>query len=162
MAIGLELKDRGALTGAGAGNGARCGLIDGHNVVAVDDLAGDAVHLGAAGGHVLLAAGQLDGGVGGEEVVFADIDDRELPQTHGVHRLVVGALVRRAVAEEADDHVRLLLHLEGQRSARRDGQVAADDGVGGHGADGDIAGAWRRPYPCSSPRPCRTSRTSCS
>ena len=53
---------------------------------------------------------------------------------------MVGALVRRAVSEEADDHVRLLLHLEGQRSARRDGQVAADDGVGGHGADGDIAG----------------------
>ena len=53
---------------------------------------------------------------------------------------MVGALVGRAVTEEADHHVVLAAHFEGQGRAGGDGQVAAHDSIGGHSAHGDVAG----------------------
>ena len=140
MTVGLQLQDGGAFAGAGPGDGTGSGLVDSQNVIAVHHFAGDAVNGGTAGSHVFLAAGQLDGGVGGVEVVFTNIHNRQLPQAGCVHGFMVGAFVGGAVTEEADNHVVLLLHLKCQTNTGSDGQVAAHDSVGYHSAHSDVTG----------------------
>src|SRR5262249_7865245 len=51
------------------------------------------------------------------------------PELREVQRLMEGADVRRAVAEEGDRDVRLGAHLEGERRADDSGQPAPDDRV---------------------------------
>ena len=77
------------------------GVLDGDEVVPVDDLAGHPV-AGGALGEVLDRA--LRPPVGGERelVVLADEDDRQRPRRREVHRLVRRALGGGAVAEEGD------------------------------------------------------------
>ncbi len=76
-------------------------VLDGDQVVPVDDLAGHPV-AGGALGEVL--DGPLRPPVGGERelVVLADEDDRQRPRGREVHRLVRRALAGGAVAEERD------------------------------------------------------------
>ena len=76
-------------------------------------------------------------------VVLADEYDRHLPELGEVHRLVEGADVGRAVAEERDRDARLAAHLEGERRADHGRQAAADDGVRAHVAAGDVVEVHR-------------------
>src|SRR5207253_7815073 len=62
-------------------------------------------------------------------VVLADIDGRQLPYRGEVQRLMKRTLVDRAVAEERDRDLVGAELLGGERSARRDGDPAADDPV---------------------------------
>src|SRR5256885_6062538 len=55
---------------------------------------------------------------------------RHLPKLREVERLVEGADVRRAVAEEGDADARLATELEGQCGADDGGQPAPDNGIG--------------------------------
>ena len=62
-------------------------------------------------------------------VVLADEDRLRLPELREVERLMEGADVRRAVAEEGDRDARLAAQLEGERGPCDLRQAAADDGV---------------------------------
>ena len=65
----------------------------------------------------------------GPLVVLADEERLRLPELREVERLVEGAGVRRAVAEERDRDARLVAQLEGEAGADDRRQAAADDGV---------------------------------
>ena len=102
-------------------DGARAGVVDGEEVVAVDELAGDPVAGGAVGearGRRLLAHGRRDG----PAVVLEQEDDRRAPHAGEVQRLVRVALGGRAVAEvDADDAVGpLVAQAPGQPDRVRD------------------------------------------
>src|SRR6059058_2119795 len=62
-----------------------------------------------------------------------------------VQRLVEGADVRRAVAEEGDADARLATELEGQRGAHDRREAASDDGVGAHVPALDVVEMHRAP-----------------
>ena len=85
-----------------------------------------------------------DRGVFHVEIVLADEDHRQLPHRREVQRLVEGADIGGAVAEEADRHVAVALVLRAQGGAAGDRQMRADDGVGAHHAvlgRGEVHGA---------------------
>src|ERR1700722_7975732 len=63
------------------------------------------------------------------EIVFAKIDDRQLPQLRQVHHLVKRPLPQRALAEEAHGHAVSLHSLRRKRSAGGDAHAAADDRI---------------------------------
>ena len=60
-------------------------------------------------------------------VVLAQVDDRQRPHAHQVQRLVEHALVRRAVAEEAQAHAVGAQHARGQPRAGRHRDRRRDD-----------------------------------
>ena len=74
--------------------------------------------------HVLLGRRRLR-----PVVVLADEDGRDVPELREVERLVEGADVRGAVAEERDGNARLVAELERERGPDDRRQPAADDGV---------------------------------
>ena len=68
------------------------------------------------------------------EIVLADEDHRQLPDRGEIQRLVEGADIGGAVAEEADRDVLGALVLRAPGGAAGDRQMRADDGVGAHHA----------------------------
>ena len=131
---------------------------DGDRVVAVDDVA---VH-GVGGGaprQGLHRAGVLHAGGHRVAVVLHEHDQRQRPEAGQVARLVEGALVDRAVADVADDHVARSGELLGIGGAGRQRHAAADDRVGSqeaglvvaevHGAAAPAAVAGRQPHDLS-------------
>ncbi len=68
------------------------------------------------------------------EIVLADEDDGQLPDRGEIQRLVEGADIGGAVAEEAGRDVVLALVLRAPGGAAGDRQMRADDGVGAHHA----------------------------
>ena len=68
------------------------------------------------------------------EVVLAAEDHRQLPHRGEIQRLVEGADVGGAVAEEADRNVLVAAVLRAPRRAAGDRQMRADDGVRAHDA----------------------------
>ena len=65
----------------------------------------------------------------GEEVVFADENDRELEEPSEIQRLVKAALVDRAVAEKAERDPILLPIFRRERDPGRQRHMRPDDGV---------------------------------
>ena len=128
-AIGLGLDQRRTLARPRPLGRLERGFGDGGEIVAVDD---DARHrIGAR------AVGDIgDGGRAGHRhrhrilIVLADEDDRQLPDRGEVERLVKGALVVGAVAEERERDRAGAPLLGAERRADRDRQAAADDAVG--------------------------------
>jgi hypothetical protein len=110
-----------------------------HHVVGVHDVHPVAAHAGHA--EALAPAVELGhGGVPRQRGAHAELvvgdheDDRKLPEGGEVERLAEGALVGGAVAEHADGDLVEAAVVRGQRHARRQGQVAADDPVAAHEA----------------------------
>ena len=68
----------------------------------------------------------------GPAVVLEHEHDRQPPELREVHRLVEGAGVGRAVAEEGNRDARLAAHLERERGAGHHRQPAAHDRVRAH------------------------------
>jgi hypothetical protein len=135
-AVGLELEQDGALSGAAALGGFGGRGVDGLHVVAVDRVRLDAVGRGPVGdprdpGHPA-AVGALR-----VDVVLAGEDHRQVPDGAEVERLVERALVDGALAEEGDGDAVLLQVLArqagtgGQRHARADDRVGAEDALAG-------------------------------
>src|SRR5687768_9892588 len=60
-------------------------------------------------------------------IVFADVDDRQLPQRSHVHGFVEQSLTQRAVAEKTDCDLIAAAHPDRQRRAGSDPCAAADD-----------------------------------
>ena len=101
VAVGLGLDQRRPLLLARAVDGLAQRVAHGQQVHAVDVAAGDAVG-GAALVEVLDRGRAVEGGAHAVAVVLDDVDDRQVPQRAHVQRLVEGALVDGAVAEEAE------------------------------------------------------------
>ena len=78
------------------------------------------------------------------EVVLADEDEGQIVERRHVDRLVEGAFVGGAVAEEADRYPAIVAVLGGEGRAEGDGGTGADDAVGAEDAQvriGDVHGA---------------------
>ena len=54
-----------------------------------------------------------------------------------------GAFVTSSITEETDDHVVRLAVFAGESDARGDRDIAANDGIGRNGTNGDVAGVHR-------------------
>ncbi len=113
------------------GNGS---AVDHVGVVAVDHDARQPVARGAVGGRMRHGRDVADRRIFHIEIVLAHEDHRQLPHRGEIERLVEGADVGGAVAEEAHRHVLLTLVLRAPRGAAGDRQMRADDGVGAHDA----------------------------
>jgi hypothetical protein len=125
---GLHLEERGAATVAGARERAGDGVLDGDQVVPVDDLPAHPVARGARG-EILDRALRPPVRGEGELVVLADEDDRQRPGRREVHRLVGRALPGGAVAEEGEHGLAGVAELRGEGGAGRVWQACADDPV---------------------------------
>ena len=113
--------------------GAR-GAIDDVGVVAVDDDARQPIGGGAVGRRMRHRGDVADRRIFHVEIVLADEDHRQLPHCGEIQRLVEGADIGGAVAEEADRDVVLALVLRAPGRAAGDRQMRADDRVGAHDA----------------------------
>src|SRR6266542_1746444 len=130
-ALGVEVDEDGPLAGARVLERLPRGLVDRLDVLAVGLQRLHAERLGAlreiAQRCVLRLRRRL-----GPLVVLEHEDGGNAPELREVERLVEGADVRRAVAEEGERDARLAAHLEGERGAGHLRQAAADHGVGAH------------------------------
>src|SRR6266540_6028566 len=142
VAPGLRLDQAGAVAPAGPGHRLLRHLVHGDHVVAVDRDAGDVVGGGAVG-DVARRAVVADRGGLGEAVVLRPEDHRALPDRRQVHALVGGALLGRAVAEEAGAHRAGALALGGEPRPAGQRRAAADDAVGAEHAAGDVGDVHR-------------------
>ena len=127
--VGLDVEEDRAGAGAHVLERLARLLVDLRDVLAVDL---DRVHVVGESplGHVVpdrrvLPAGRRLGPL----VVLADEERLGLPELRQVERLVEGAGVGRAVAEERDRDARLVAELEGEAGADQRREPAADDGV---------------------------------
>ena len=126
VAVGHRLQHGGRALLARGAQQAVGRLDDRVEVVAVDALAVHAVRARALV-QLRLGGGARDRRAHAVLVVDDEEDDRQLPQRGEVERLVPGAHVHGAVAELADDRLRLALAHEREREAGRDRQLAGDD-----------------------------------
>ncbi len=111
MAICHALDKRGAAARARPGIGGGGGAVDLVGVVAVDDDALEPVGGGAIGGGMLDRRHFSDRRIFHIQIVLADEDHRQLPHRREIQRLMEGADIGRAVAEEAHCHVAVALVL---------------------------------------------------
>ena len=125
-AIGLGFDQRRAIAGPGAFNRFSHCAAHSQDVHAIHHFTGDTVGAGAGGDIRQLA--RLDpGDRHGIQVVFADKNDREVPQAGHVQRFVEVARIRGAFAEETQDHPLGPHNLLGERRADCHRNIAADD-----------------------------------
>src|SRR5207247_814153 len=129
VSVGEAFDEGGAAARARLGEGVARSAVYDVGVVAVDDLALQAVAGGAVGGRVFHRG---DGGnrrVLHVHVVLAAEDDRELPHRGEVEGFVESADVGRAIAEEGTGDLFRSAILRRPRGAGGDRQMRADDGI---------------------------------
>mmetsp|Transcript_2429 Transcript_2429/g.6198 ORF Transcript_2429/g.6198 Transcript_2429/m.6198 type:complete len:201 (-) Transcript_2429:305-907(-) len=127
-------------------------LLDRQHVHAVRLDAGDVVAARVEGGRL---GGAPLRGAHAIVVVLAHEDDGQVPQARHVERLVLLALVGRAITVHGHAHLRLLLVAVGKRNARAQGDLCAHDAVAAvkvvgaavhvHGAAQALGGAGGAP-----------------
>src|SRR5262249_30718503 len=118
-AICCALEESRASAGAGPPNGlARGGLHSGY-VVSIDFASRHPVD-GAAIGHTWTSRGRCEWHLGGELVVFANEEHRQLPQAGEIQALVERSVVHRTVAKERD---RDSIGLQEAKAVRRSGRL---------------------------------------
>ncbi len=127
--VGLALDHHGALSAPGPLHRLGCYLVNGGNIHAVHSISGDTV-TGGTGIKVLDGGVTRDGDRFLEEIVFADEQQRQLPDPGQVHGLVPHAAVGRPVAEEASGHLTGAAIFRGKGRSAGDGQIGPDDAVG--------------------------------
>src|SRR6185437_4676294 len=88
-----------------------------------------------ASGDAGIAAGVLERDLGGELIVLADEQHRELPDAGHVQPFMEGAVVDGAVAEERDGHAIRLHEPEAVAGPRSLEDARPDDAAGPHQAD---------------------------
>src|SRR5581483_6640691 len=76
-------------------------------------------------------------------IVFAGIDNGQLPELRNVHGFVEHALPERALAKETNANSAIAELLGRKRGASGDGSAAADDGVGAEVSCGRIGDVHR-------------------
>ncbi len=133
-AIGAAFQQRGALAAPRALDRFRRGLVHGQHVVAVNLETRYAVH-GPPSGHTRAGRGVGERDLGGELVVLAHEDDRQLPDAGHVQTFVEGTVVHCAVAEEGDRNLIRLRELETIASPRGLEDARGNDAAGAHQAD---------------------------
>ena len=127
-AVALALDDRRRAAVAQAAGYLPHQSVDRDRVVTIDDKSFHGVGGGALR-QMLHRAGVLHAGGDRVPVVLHEHDQRQRPQAGQVARLVKGALVDRAVADIADDHVAGAGELLGIGGAGRQRHAAAHDRV---------------------------------
>ena len=132
--VGQAFDQRGPLARARLVIGGLRGAIDHVGIVAVDHDALEPVGGGAVGGRLRHRGDVADRRVFHVEIVLADEDHRQLPHRGEIERLVEGADIGGAVAEEAGRDVLGALVLRAPGGAAGDRQMRADDGIGAHDA----------------------------
>lgn len=137
-AEGLALDQVRTASGATLGDGVAGGVVDGDDVIAVDDLGGNAVGGGAIGDvrdrHLL-----GEGGGVGVLVVVAEIDDGQLLDGGEVDPFVPVAAAGGAVAEVGEDDVGQAAVPESEGDAAGHGDARANGGDDGHQVEAEIA-----------------------
>ncbi len=63
------------------------------------------------------------------QIVFADVDDGQLPELRQVHDFVERSLAQRAFTEKADSDAAVAQPLRGEGRARGDSDAAADNRI---------------------------------
>ena len=145
-AIGDALQQPGLALLAGQGQELAGGLIHRQHVHAVHPLARHAVGAGALV-QLRLGADQADRAAHAVLVVLDQEQDRQVLHGRQVERLVEGADVGGAVAEDAQHRARLLLVVQCQRHPHRDGQVPAHDAP----AAQEVAGRVQQVHRAAAP-----------
>src|SRR6202790_1707474 len=77
------------------------------------------------------------------KIVFADVDNRQLPERRQVHHLVDYSLPQRTLAKEAHRNLSLAGMLRRKRRARRDSRAARDDRVSSQVSGGRVGDVHR-------------------
>ena len=133
-AVGFAFDERGAFAFARALHGFASGGFHGEHIVAIHFDAGDAIRR-AASCHAGIARDTGKRHLGGELVVLAHEQHRQLPDARHVQAFVKRAVVRRAIAEESDTDI-ACLHDQGT-IARAGGlqDAGTNDAAGAHHAD---------------------------
>ena len=135
-AVGREFEKARPAALADGCHGVAAGAVDADGVVAVAGRRGNA----QGGDHLInLAAAGLAGAQGRinrVEVVFADEQDRELPERGEVGGFVEDALLHGAVAQKHDADLVRLVQRDRKAEADPDRDGAADDGRAALEADG--------------------------
>ncbi len=142
MAVGHAFDEGRAATGTGAVRRLGGGFVDRLDVVAVDLHRRHLVALGPLD-QVLVGRRVVDAGELAVEVVLADEQDRQLPDLGDIHRLVEGADIGRAVAEEGRRELAAAIELGRDAGADRNRQAAADDAEGADQALVDVGEVHR-------------------
>src|SRR2546428_2001737 len=148
--VGLALEEGRPLAAPRALDQPLHGRVDELDVLAVDALGVDPEGPGAR--QDLAGDGLAAGRVLAVEVVLADIDDGQLPESGHVHHLIEHALAQGAVAEEARRDLAGAPHLGRERGARRDARGAPHDGVGAAVARLGIGDVHRAALPAAGAR----------
>src|SRR5579871_1029136 len=127
IAVGIAQQEGWAFARARPLHQMLSGGIHPNHILAVDHLSMDAKGFGARA--QIASGGFGNGGIFGVEIVFADVDDRQLPERGHIHRLVQHTLAQRAIAKEADRHLIAAAHLAGKRRAGCQRAAASHDGI---------------------------------
>src|SRR5262249_24792329 len=128
------LDERRPTAGAGPRDRFAGDAVDFKHIVAVELKAGNAVH-GAALADARIAAGVGEGHLGGEFVVLANEQYRQLPDAGHIQSFVESAVVDRAVAEESDCNTAGSQQLRAVAAAACLQYAWPDDAAGPHHAD---------------------------
>src|SRR5215469_4723110 len=128
VAIGVGLQKRGSRAGARTLHQTIRDFVDGANVLSIDGRCFQAKRGGAAencsrGGLGIMRVLVI-------KVVFADVDNRKLPELGQVHHFVQGSLAEGAFSKEADGDPVASQALGGESCAGRNAHAAPDNGVG--------------------------------
>ncbi len=132
MTVGHALDERRPVACPRPRIGIAGGAVDDVGVVAVDDDPIQPVRRRTVRGRMLHRGHAPDRRVLHVKVVLADEDHGQLPHRREVQRLVEGADIGGAVAEEADRHIVVTPVLSPPRCTAGDGEVRPDDRIGPH------------------------------
>src|SRR5215831_1033353 len=141
IAVGVAQQKYGSFSRTRAFHQRQGGGVDCAHVLSVDAFGMQAE--GNASGQDIARRGLREMGVFVVEIVFADVDHRELPQLGEVEFLIDQALSQRSLAEKADGHPAGAQSSGGKRRARGDAHAAGHDGIGSQipgGGIGDVHG----------------------
>src|SRR5580704_17034549 len=127
VAISIAKQKRGAFALARAFHQARCGGVDGADVLSIDTFRRDAEGL-AAGKHVS-GSGFGEMRIFGIVVVFTGVNYRQFPERGEVHYFINDALAERALAKKADGYLALARMFRGKRGTGGNTRAAGNDGV---------------------------------
>src|SRR5581483_1006357 len=115
--IGLAFHERGTAVRTRPGNRRTRRVVNGHDVIPVDLDSGYGIRRGATG-HAGVLGRPVEGCLRRIQVVFADVDDGEIPDPRHIQTLMKRSAIDRSIAEESDDDLAAVAKLRAESSPR--------------------------------------------